>query len=925
MDPRSSTFWQAAVKLGLIEESALQQCWEAIPADKRTPDAVDRRLARQAVNAGHISLWQAQQMLAGRQAALKIDRYLLQDLLGHGGMGRVYLARDTRLNRLVAIKIISRERMSNPRALTRFRREARVGAQLQHENLIRVYDEGRSHNIPYLVMEYISGQTVGQMIASQGKLPFPMAADLARQVALGLEHLHQKGLLHRDVNPLNILVDREGTAKLTDLGLAIDLGDLDEAVTRDGATVGTFDYISPEQARHSRGVDLRSDIYSLGCTLYQMITGRPPFPAPSLPEKLIAHQSQMPDPLPSVVPGVPEGLDQVVRTMMAKQPDDRYQRALLAAKALEPYSARNGVIPPGLAYQRPAVRPDASAVTIEAPALTASAARSQLVARSGLVPSTPAPAGAGAGAVAAAAEAGTATATPGLVEGSDPDLAGAPGRLAPLPPGTTNVTPTSGGTDSGTSSPSNSASLGSADPLRIDLGPEPPLRESLSGVRSRRGSTSQTFPRFERFRPLFGERPGRAALVAGLAGLAALGLLAWTLGLRDGSGRAPGASGSPAAGTKADGTTTRNPASAPTAGANTSRPGTTPEPSRPALSVEFRDGTVQPVKDLREAIRFAAGKPAAIVFRNAGPLTLDVTEPLDLTDGDLTLRAGGGTTPMLVVVFKQPVTWLRLSAQSKLRVEGLAIQASATQATPEGAAAPVLFQVPGDLELVRSKFTAVGPERRIRVTQAEGLRTLVQGCFFDGYDQPLGIRLMPGSTTQVQQTLVVRASATVLPTAWALSLQPYPAPEGGPPARLVVQDTTVVGLGLLGLTAPTPGRARVTAQVERTVVSGRTLLMWDEPFPGTLQWAGRGNRYQISGPVWAVRAPDAAAPLPGSATNLATWATGPIQEPESSDAPSMRFATSSPSEAMSPADFTLSGESGLDAGIDPAQVGPLQP
>ncbi len=289
VEPQSSVFWQTALKSGLVNAQSLQACWEAVPPDKRTEDTADRRLARQVVNAGHLTLWQAQQLLSGRHAGLRIDdRYVLQDLLGQGGMGRVYLALDKKLNRQVALKILSRERMNNPRALARFRREAKVGAQLQHENLIRVYDEGDAQGVRYLVMEHINGQTVGQMIADQGRLPYPLAANLARQVALGLAHLYQKGLLHRDINPMNILVDRNGTAKLTDLGLAIDLDDLDDVVTRDGATVGTFDYISPEQARHSRQIDTRSDIYSLGCTIYHMISGRVPFPAPSLPEKLFA-------------------------------------------------------------------------------------------------------------------------------------------------------------------------------------------------------------------------------------------------------------------------------------------------------------------------------------------------------------------------------------------------------------------------------------------------------------------------------------------------------------------------------------------------------------------------------------------------------------------------------------------------------------
>src|SRR5262249_36269163 len=202
-------------------------------------------------------------LLGGGRRGFGVDRYLLVDLIGHGGMGRVYLARDTRLSRYVALKILSPERMNNPRAIARFQREARVGAQLQHEHLVRIYDEGEAGGKCYLVMEYIEGKNIGAIIAENGPIPPATAARLAQQVALGLEHAQQKGLIHRDVNPFNILVTRDGIAKLTDLGLAIDQTDQAQ-VTREGATVGTFDYVSPEQARHSHSVDTRSDIYSLG-------------------------------------------------------------------------------------------------------------------------------------------------------------------------------------------------------------------------------------------------------------------------------------------------------------------------------------------------------------------------------------------------------------------------------------------------------------------------------------------------------------------------------------------------------------------------------------------------------------------------------------------------------------------------------------
>src|SRR6185312_13356828 len=239
LDPVASRFGQAAVHSGLMDVEALLACWEAIPPVKREEaEHIDRRLARQAVQSRALTLWQAQQLLAGRTTGFKVDRYVLEELIGQGGMGRVYLARDTRLNRRVALKILSPERISNPRAVARFQREARVGAQLQHENLVRVYDFGESSGRFFLVMEFIEGKTIGHLLSEQGPMPVATAVRLVRQVALGLGHAHRKGLIHRDVNPYNILVTHDGVAKLADLGLAIDVSDSDH-VTRDGATVGT--------------------------------------------------------------------------------------------------------------------------------------------------------------------------------------------------------------------------------------------------------------------------------------------------------------------------------------------------------------------------------------------------------------------------------------------------------------------------------------------------------------------------------------------------------------------------------------------------------------------------------------------------------------------------------------------------------------
>jgi serine/threonine protein kinase len=341
--PQESLFGRMALESGLIDALRLQKCWDAVLPAKRTPDTIDRRLARRAVQAGYLTLWQAHEILQGRGANIRINKYTLLSMIGHGGMGCVYLAMDTRLNRQVALKVLAPNRLTQSGAAARLQREARLGAQLQHENLVRIYDAGEENGQQYLVMEYIEGDSVGQLLTEHGPMPASTAARLALQVALGLEHARRKDMIHRDVNPWNILVTHDGTAKLTDLGLAIDLGDDNNILTRDGALLGNYDYISPEQARHSRNVDTRSDIYSLGCTLYHMVAGSLPFPYPSPAEKIYALFTVDPPPLCTLVPGVPEGLNEVVSKMMRKSPEERYQNPLAVAGALEPFIARVAV------------------------------------------------------------------------------------------------------------------------------------------------------------------------------------------------------------------------------------------------------------------------------------------------------------------------------------------------------------------------------------------------------------------------------------------------------------------------------------------------------------------------------------------------------------------------------------------------------
>ncbi len=338
MDPTTTLFWQTALRSGLLTETQLRTCWDLIPEAKRTASAIDQRLARRALSQRWVTIWQAQNLLQGRVKGYFLDRYRILSRLGSGGMGHVYLALDSRLVRYVSVKMLSTERQSNPRALKRFQREVKLGAQLQHENLVRIYDGGEIRGAPYLVMEYIDGFSLAELIPDDRGLSPGEATEYVRQIALGLDYLERMRFLHRDINPTNILVDRRGMAKLTDLGLAISLDDREGQITRDGAIVGTFDYISPEQTRNARKLDVRSDIYSLGCTLYHTLCGEPPFTQPSLPEKLFAHQALDPEPLTKRAPEIPEALDQIVLRMLAKKPEARYQTPREVIDALTPFA-----------------------------------------------------------------------------------------------------------------------------------------------------------------------------------------------------------------------------------------------------------------------------------------------------------------------------------------------------------------------------------------------------------------------------------------------------------------------------------------------------------------------------------------------------------------------------------------------------------
>ncbi|MCH7989449.1 MAG: serine/threonine protein kinase, partial [Planctomycetes bacterium] len=255
-----------------------------------------------------------------------LGKFSIEKKIGSGGMGTVYLATDTETKRSVALKILSKKKAENPALVKRFKAEAAAAASLKHDHITAVYDAGEIDGFLYIALEYVDGTDLQQLVNQKGRLPIERSVQMIKQVTLALQHAFERGIVHRDIKPSNLLIDRSGNVKLTDMGLARTVDEAAEAgITRVGTTVGTVDYMAPEQAQDSRSADIRSDLYSLGCAWYHMLTGEPPFPEGTLTNKLYAHQhSPRPDPR-EIVPAIPEGIAVIIRRLMAQSPKNRYQ------------------------------------------------------------------------------------------------------------------------------------------------------------------------------------------------------------------------------------------------------------------------------------------------------------------------------------------------------------------------------------------------------------------------------------------------------------------------------------------------------------------------------------------------------------------------------------------------------------------------
>jgi serine/threonine protein kinase len=311
-------------------------------ADAAPLPAEPELLASLLVRAGLLSFFQADRLMQGKSGGYTFDKYEILEYLGQGGMGRVFLAQHTLMRRLVALKLLpASTKTADPAAVERFLREARAVAALDHPNIVRAHDLDHHNNVYYMVMEYVEGSDLQGLVRSHGPLDILRAAHYVAQTARGLHHAHQAGWVHRDIKPGNLLLNRQGTVKILDMGLARLFRDQSDALTKDfgdKSVLGTLDYLSPEQVMNSHDVDTRTDIYSLGATFYFLLTGAPPFPEGTVAQKLLWHQLKDPAPVGDLRPEVPEHMALVVETMMAKSPADRYQDPLEVVEALAPWT-----------------------------------------------------------------------------------------------------------------------------------------------------------------------------------------------------------------------------------------------------------------------------------------------------------------------------------------------------------------------------------------------------------------------------------------------------------------------------------------------------------------------------------------------------------------------------------------------------------
>jgi serine/threonine protein kinase len=335
------TFFRHLRRSRLLSESEVTEAEQLSGSDEPRP------VARALVDRGLLSRYQARRILAGKPRRLVLGQYRILEPLGRGAMGRVFKAMHIAMARHVAVKVILPGILKDHSALDLFNREVRAGARLSHPNIVTAYDANEVHGVRFLVMEYVDGPSLHDLLKARGRLPIDLACDLMIQAAAALQYAHEQGMVHRDIKPANLLIARLGgppgsgagaLVKVVDFGLARIRGGAtprapDTLRVEPGAVFGTVDYISPEQAHDVHAVDIRSDLYSLGCVFYHALAGRVPFPEGNSVEKLLKQLINEPQPLRELRPEVPARIEAIVQRLMAKDRARRFQTP--AAFALE--------------------------------------------------------------------------------------------------------------------------------------------------------------------------------------------------------------------------------------------------------------------------------------------------------------------------------------------------------------------------------------------------------------------------------------------------------------------------------------------------------------------------------------------------------------------------------------------------------------
>src|SRR5258708_3444369 len=314
-------FIDLVAKSNVLENRALDGYLQKI-AGEAEPPTTPKVLAQTMVRDGILTQLQAGLILRGKWRNFIISgKYKLLEHLGTGGMGSVYLCEHVLMRRRVALKVLPSDKVNDPVILERFYREARAVAALDHRNIVRAHDIDHDAGLHFLVLEFVDGSSLQHIVEKFGALPIPRAVNAMRQTADGLQHAHEAGLVHRDIKPGNLLLDRLGLVKVLDLGLARFFDDENGNITRQHNlqhVLGTADYLAPEQALDSSAVDIRGDIYSLGVTFYFILTGRSPYRDGSVSQKLMWHQMSAPTPILDYRPDLPKRLAAVVATVIEK-------------------------------------------------------------------------------------------------------------------------------------------------------------------------------------------------------------------------------------------------------------------------------------------------------------------------------------------------------------------------------------------------------------------------------------------------------------------------------------------------------------------------------------------------------------------------------------------------------------------------------